>query len=70
MSSLDNRIICKIFDYEMTDDIDIISLLLDIKYEQQEVYNEKCMAEKQVEIYEDYIDFLKEQIEYLRKRNG
>lgn len=54
----------------MTDDIDIISLLLDIKYEQQEVYNEKCMAEKQVEIYEDYIDFLKEQIEYLRKRNG
>ena len=70
MSSLDNRIICKIFQLEYNDSIDMVQLLMNIRFELDHLVKEKELAEKELEGAKDLIEFQKEQIEYLRKRDS
>jgi hypothetical protein len=64
-----DRVICKIFQLEYNDHIDIISLLMDVKYEIADLTRERDLANTKLKCQDDLIEFLKEQIEYLRKRD-
>lgn len=62
--------ICRIFQLEYNDHIDVVDLLMEIKYEREYLIRERDLAKKELECTKELVEFLKDEIKHLRERNG